>query len=38
MLAPLRQTDNIPTVNLLIRMLKYWQAKVSFAHYIGSLL
>jgi len=38
MLAPLRQTDNIPTVDLLIRMVKYAQAKVSFAHYIGSLL
>ena len=30
MLAPLRQTDNIPTVDLLIRMIKYSQAKVSF--------
>lgn len=32
MLAPLRQTDDIPTVNLLIRIIKYSQAKVSFAH------
>lgn len=32
MLAPLRQTDNIPTVNLLIRIIKYSQAKVSVAH------
>ena len=38
MLASPRQTNNIPTVNLLIRIIKYSQAKVSFAHNIEVLL
>lgn len=36
-LAPLQQTDNMPAVYLLIRMIDYSQTELSFVHNIEVL-